>query len=756
MNCINIHKVSWRVILGAIVMYLSVTMAGAQIVASSSLRGAEEERSAGEVLLLPVSRMPEFDVDSARVAMEQASSQLRTFFFAHKMPLTIDVVEQGKHSTMEDGTQVWRYRIRARGAKSLSFFFDRFELPQGGLLYIYDSFAPTNKIGGFGADNNNAQKSLPTMPIAAEDVVIELQAPKGTTPQLRLAEVNCGVRDLEMMRLSYPKYELGGPRSLECTPNIACHPSFADISRSVVMIAIDGVAMGTGTLVNNTRGDGKPLILTAAHVMSKNFVSKDIPRNASQTVIFFNYASPTCSGEIAPNTVQTLAGAQLVGYQEKSDAALIEMNQRPPLEYNAYYAGWNSGKNPQGVFVNIHHPLAFPKRINIYQNSKLDITSFPDRNLPFEMMQHYLIPSWTLGTTEKGSSGSPLLDAQNLVVGALSGGNSYCGRPAADFFYSLQKLWERNDEESLKIINALDPTGARATICQGTKSKEVKDEPIVRISNITMDSKGSIKEDLPQLSREALLGTQEGATLVGEYFKLRKDTKVHGLYLMVATTSRVVEQLTDESALEMTIYADEGSREIGQGVIPLKEAFPLIGRRGTSTEDKTIWSELYLEFPQPLFIPSDGGVIFGVKSSSIPKGITILHQQHEEKERGTLFWMRNNRWNQSPVSASLWVEPIISHPTIGDEGMKGATPLVTVENTPGVGVVISIPQPDEHYNHLDVYTLQGQRLYSADIRGGIHVLPRAPFEGLGIVVINIKVGKKQETIKAVFPKVIEQ
>lgn len=732
-------------------LYCSLTAVSAQIVSHSMLRGEEGERNTSEVLQLPVTRIPEFDVDSARVAMEHASSELRMFFFAHKMPVVVDVVEQGKYSSMEDGTQVWRYRVRSRGAKSLSFFFDRFELPQGGLLYIYDSFAPSHRIGGFGADNNSAQKALPTMPIAAEDVVIELQAPQGTKPQLRLAEVNHGVRDLGLMRLSIPKYEQGGPKSLECTPNIACHPSFADVGRSVVMIAIDGMAMGTGTLVNNTSGDGRPLILTAAHVMSKNFVSKDIPRNASQTVIFFNYASPTCSGEIAPNTVQTLAGAQLIGYQEKSDAALIEMNQRPPLEYNAYYAGWNSGKNPQGVFVNIHHPLAFPKRINFYQNSKLDITSFPDRNLPFEMMQHYLIPSWTLGTTEKGSSGSPLLDVQNLVVGALSGGNSYCGRPAADFFYSLQKLWERNDEESLKIINALDPTGARATICQGTKSKEVKDEPILRITNITMDSKSSIRESLPQIAPDVLLGTGENATMVGEYFKLRKDTKVHGLYLMAATSSQVVEKLTDQNALEVIVYAEEGNREIGKGIIALKEAFPLIGRKGAPTEDKPVWAELYLEFPQPLFIPSDGGVIFGVKNSSIPEGISILHQQHKEMERGTLYWMINNRWGVASMSASLWIEPIISHPTIGEGGDNGALPVVQVENTPGLGLVISIPQPDEHYNHIDVYTLQGQRLYSADISGGVHILSRSPFEGLGLVLINIRVGEKQKTIKAIFP-----
>lgn len=739
-----INKAIWLII----ILLCAGSVSMAQIVSSSSLRGLEEGRGVGEVLQLPTSRMATFDVDSARVAMEEASNDLRTYVFAHKLPLKIDIIKEGQRTILLDGTQVWRYRVRSTGAKSLSFLFDEFELPAGGLLYIYDSFRLENKIGGFGAINNNPNKVLPTMPIAAEDVVIEVQSPAGTSPMVRLSEVNHGVRDLDFLRLSIPRYDMGGPNSLACTPEIACLPTYADMGRGVVLIAIDGTAMGTGSLINNTQGDGRPLILTAAHVMSKNFGSPDVLNNTTNSIVFFNYASPTCSGEIAPNTVQTLAGGVLIGYQEKTDVALFVMNQRPPLEYNAYYSGWNAAPNPVGPFTNIHHPKAYSKRVNLHDATSLRIVSYPNSNLPFEANQHFEIPAWTIGTTASGSSGSPLFDADNKIVGGLSGGNSYCGVKKSDFFFSLQKLWERNDLESNKIINALDPSGSRQTECFGTKSKEVLDEPIRRISNITLSAEGNVRDQLPQMARDELLGSSSGVTMVGEYFKLRKDTKIHGLYLMVSTSFDAVNNLSGSESLEVVVYAEDGAKEIGRGAVKLKESFPLLKEKNSETLGGQVMSELFLEFPQPLFVPNDGGIIFGVKNSSIPEGISILHQQHQDAERGTLHHLVNGSWIKPKFSASLWLEPLISHRLIAEEA--NVQPLVRLENTPGFGVIITLATPDEQENKVDVFTLQGQRLYSADIRGGRHILPRAPFEGVGVVIIHVQVGKKKESFKVLF------
>lgn len=754
MNRVDARVSMTRVLLCMVYLGASLSLAFSQIVSSSMLRSENRSPSIGEVLQLPTARMAAFDVDSARMEMESSSEGLRMYVYAHKFVREIDVIQNGEKFQLADGTQVWRYRVRSSGAKSLSFFFDRFELPEGGLLYVYDSFNKENYIGGFGAINNNSQKVLPTMPIAAEDVVIEVQSPEGTIPQLRIAEVNHGVRDLNFLRLSIPRYEMGGPKSYECTPEIACLSSYTEIGRSVVLIGIDGTAMGTGTLVNNTSGDGAPLILTAAHVMSKNFSSRNVKRNAENTVVFFNYSSPTCSGEIAPNTVQTLAGAELIGYQDKSDVALLEMNQRPPLEYDAYYAGWNASENAGGSYINIHHPGGNTKRINIYESSTISITSYPTSSLPFESEQHYLIPSWTIGTTAPGSSGSPLFDANNLVLGGLSGGNSYCEVKSSDYFFALQKLWKRTDVESNRIINRLDPSGDRRTQCYGSKSKEVRDEPIRRITNISMKKDASIRDDMPQLGRREILGLDAKATMVGESFMLRRGTKVHGVYLVVSTVFGEVMNLNGDEAIELAIFGDEGRKELGRTKVNLKASFPLpLKKKNQGVEGSPVMAELFLEFSQPLIIPNDGQVIFGLVNVSIPDGITLVHQQHKDPERGTLYRMIGGRWEKAYESASLWLEPLISHPFITDD--DDSQPLLRLENMPGYGLIVTVQVPDEHSNKLDVYTLQGQRLYSSEILGGKHILPRAPFEGVGVVLIHVQIGDKEETIKTLFPVDIE-
>lgn len=732
---------------------LAVTVpfyATAQIVTLSALRSSPGDRLASETLLLPALRLPAFDTDSARIEMEMESEKLRMYVFAHEFLADVDIIKTGKSSVLEDGIQVWRYRVRSSGAKSISFFFDRFELPEGALLYIYDSFNPENRIGGFGAVNNNNARVLPTMPIAADDVVIEVQSPVGTAPILHLSKVNHGVRELDFLRLSIPKYTMGGPSDLSCTPEIACHPSFVEIGKGVVLIAIDGVAIGTGTLVNNTSGNGRPYILTAAHVLSKNFRSNTLVQNARNTIVFFNYSSPTCSGEIAPNTVQTLAGANLIGYQEKSDVTLLEMYHKPPREYDVYYAGWNASDHTPGPYVNIHHPKTYTKRVSIYNNSSIRVVSYPSSSLPFEQNQHLEIPSWTIGTTAPGSSGSPLFDANDLIIGGLSGGNSFCNVLSPDYFFALQKVWERRDPESNKIINALDPSGQRRTICYGSRSKEVQAEPLRRISNITMGRGESIHDNMPQLNRQQLMGGED-QTMIGEYFLLRQSTKIHGLYMMVSTTSGVINSLTPDSEISVQVYEEESKKKLGEGKITLIEAFPkLTNHPGTNPDKLPVMAELFLRFPQPLFVSSDGGVIFGVTKSSIPDGIDLLHQQHANADRSTLYWMNGTSWEKAPVLASLWIEPLISHRLIHND--QDEQPGVKIEHMPGLGLVITVSQKSDSIGSIDVYSLQGQRLYSAEISGGRHILPRAPFEGIGVVLIHIKVDGKKETIKALFPK----
>lgn len=158
-------------------------------------------------------------------------------------------------------------------------------------------------------------------------------------------------------------------------------------------------------------------------MISDNFKKRDDYAGRTQrTLLYFNYTAPSCSGDVRPQTTQTLAGGELIGVDEESDVILIKMYQQPPKSYTPYYAGWNASPSPLGAYSNIHHPNVNTKRLNFYHGT-LENTSYEriDNHAyyPFGNQKHWEVKPWSLGTTAGGSSGSPLFDKEGLVIGGF-------------------------------------------------------------------------------------------------------------------------------------------------------------------------------------------------------------------------------------------------------------------------------------------------------------------------------------------------
>jgi hypothetical protein len=54
---------------------------------------------------------------------------------------------------------------------------------------------------------------------------------------------------------------------------------------------------------------------------------------------------------------------------------------------------------------------------------------------------HVRIIDWDKGTTEPGSSGSPLFNSAHRVVGQLHGGGAACGNDLSDYYGRLHTSW---------------------------------------------------------------------------------------------------------------------------------------------------------------------------------------------------------------------------------------------------------------------------------------------------------------------------
>ena len=79
--------------------------------------------------------VPSPDLTYIRQQDEKFPSPYR---FGVVLPVDVSPEHSGNWTLLSDGSQVWRATVSAPGALAVSAYFDRFYLPAGGKLFIYD------------------------------------------------------------------------------------------------------------------------------------------------------------------------------------------------------------------------------------------------------------------------------------------------------------------------------------------------------------------------------------------------------------------------------------------------------------------------------------------------------------------------------------------------------------------------------------------------------------------------------------------
>ena len=157
----------------------------------------------------------------------------------------------------------------------------------------------------------------------------------------------------------------------------------------------------------------------------------------------------------------SLSGAELISHITSNDMLLLKLNETPPLEYSTYYAGWNTSKTISNNVYTFHHPQGDVKKYSLSKSAPETGTFYFD-NINFSSNVHWLVDGWQIGLTEAGSSGSPLFDSEDRVIGALTGGYdpSGCGKRNLDAFYRLNAAWTSRMNKNT-LSSHLDPLGTR-------------------------------------------------------------------------------------------------------------------------------------------------------------------------------------------------------------------------------------------------------------------------------------------------------
>jgi V8-like Glu-specific endopeptidase len=312
----------------------------------------------------------------------------------------------------------WTHQVKAPNAVSLNFGFTRFNLPEGAELNIYSSDR-SQFIRTFTAQDNNVNNQLWTPVIMSDDVTIELSVPAQSLDQVQL--------ELGQIGQGFRTFAQSTNKSGSCNIDVACSDSkgWEKEVNTVAVISTGGSAFCTGFMVNNTKGDKTPYFMTAAHC-------RITASAAPSLVTYWNYQTSKCGGARDGKLTDFNTGSVHLATNAKSDATLVKLNSQPKPEWNVNFAGWDATETIGTSAVGIHHPNVDEKSIS-FENDATALSSYGGQTSPGDST-HVRVIDWDKGTTEPGSSGSPLFDSNHRVIGQLHGGGAACGNDLSDYY----------------------------------------------------------------------------------------------------------------------------------------------------------------------------------------------------------------------------------------------------------------------------------------------------------------------------------
>jgi V8-like Glu-specific endopeptidase len=338
------------------------------------------------------------------------------------------------------GAYSWTHEVTAPNAVSLNFGFSEFYLPEGAELNIY-SADRTQFIRTFTSADNNVNRQLWSPVIMTDDAIIELTVPAHAVDQvsLKLTHVGQGFRTFGQSTL----------KSGSCNIDVACNDSrgWEKEINAVAVISTGGSRFCTGFMVNNTKNDKTPFFMTANHCR----ITSDM---APSLVAYWNYQSTKCGGARDGRLDQFQTGSTFLAASAKSDFTLVKLLQAPNAEWNVTYAGWDAtGKVGTSTTV-IHHPNVDEKSIS-FASKPTQLSSYGGNSSPGDST-HVWVLDYDKGTTEPGSSGSPLFDDHHRVIGQLHGGGAACGNDLPDYYGRFSLSWTGDGTKSGSLKDHLD------------------------------------------------------------------------------------------------------------------------------------------------------------------------------------------------------------------------------------------------------------------------------------------------------------
>jgi hypothetical protein len=305
---------------------------------------------------------------------------------------------------------------------------------------VYDPNGET-VLGPYFADRADEEGRFWTPTIFGTTIGVELvfdeQVDGDLTPAIsRIAYIYAGGDCLDCAT--------GPGTPLACHNCIACSSSWQNADGRAVgqisWLSGGGCFRCTGALLNRGPGDFSPLFMTANHC-----ISTQAEANTLEVRWLYETTTCPCGGVPGFNDVPRNNGSRLLKRRSSVDWTLLGLYDPPNITGGAFFLGWLSSNWTSGQSATgIHHPRTSHKRISfgtsggtvngaLFCDSNGTIScNCPDSNNWCIEVDVRNVDYFS-GTTEPGSSGSPIFDPNRRVRGTLTGGPGGCAPVVARY-----------------------------------------------------------------------------------------------------------------------------------------------------------------------------------------------------------------------------------------------------------------------------------------------------------------------------------
>ncbi len=383
---------------------------------------------------------------------EEDKGDIGTFRYAVPTNVNYTTLNSGKWRTIPDGKNVWQLSLTSSSAVGLAFTLESLNLKEDESIFVYDPTMQT-LLGAFTSKDITASRKLFIGFVKGSEAIIEFSTSKKINPDASPFTISTvwhayGPRALSALSFGSSK---------SCEININC-PQGADWQvqkHGVVMIRVvttQGVGTCSGALVNNTKRDATPYVLSAYHCSDGYTPEYDL------WGFFFNFESPTCANPTTSPVSGLITGCTLRSGGRDNDFLLLELSSKIASSALPYFCGWTRDTTvlPQKATL-IHHPQGDIKKITRgTQPAQIIYISTNWANNVVTPPQSHITCPMSEGILEPGSSGSPIFDENKRIFSQLHGANL-------------------DPNDTCKAVDAIGGRFARAWFAGSTPATRLKD-----------------------------------------------------------------------------------------------------------------------------------------------------------------------------------------------------------------------------------------------------------------------------------------